>query len=430
MARRTDAINLTGISSLMNTSTIKPGLNLVDCENEVIGLNSKKSTKDEGVDIDSEINSLAKSLGLDLSKPNIQVKKITDVIDLKKKKHNKSDDDDEDVSEYDDDEEGSEYDDDDEDGSEYTDESGETGDTGETGETGETDDYSEYSESSSQRSGKSRGSSKSHGSSKSRGSRGSRNSHDSGHKKRDRDGDRRREHDGDRRREHDGDRHNRPLRVLPMPTLSSNAELNTAFDQIQADQPTAIGASREKIADEKRRKIDKIQQLYGALEEDGIDCSKITIPSVDHNMSEIDSILSTLQLKTDRNRYSTLANEVIMGMAEVVETVFNGERTIPLTGWRPDYTNYSATVAVKLHRMKYETSQIVSDFINEHKIGIKTRLALELLPSLIMYPSQQARNKKERGLNADSLKAKSRLNAISSIRGGDIKRDIDELDNI
>jgi hypothetical protein len=231
---------------------------------------------------------------------------------------------------------------------------------------------------------------------------------------------------------HDKMRIDKPRRheLHTLPEGRRHRHADEALDRLNQDQPSASGFNRERIMDEKMRKIEKIQQLYGALEEDGIDCSKITIPSTDNSIQEVDAVLSTLQLKNDRNRYSTLANEVIMGMAEVVEAVFNGERAIPLTGYRPDYTNYPATVSVKLHRMKYETSQVVSDFINEHKIGIKTRIGLELLPSFLLYPSQQARNKKERGLNNDSLKTKSRLAAISSIRKSDITADVDELNNI
>ena len=36
-------------------------------------------------------------------------------------------------------------------------------------------------------------------------------------------------------------------------------------------------------------------------------------------------------------------DEVILGCAEGIETVFDGTREVPFLGWRPDYTGYNAT---------------------------------------------------------------------------------------
>ena len=393
MARRTDAINLTGITSLMNKTKIKPGLDLDKCENEVIGFSAKKENKpDDMYNIDAEINKLASSLGLDLGKTDIQAKKITGVVDLK---HSSSEEESDSEEDSYDSEEGSDESYDSEEGSSYVSGSDGSEVSGSDGSDVSGSDGSEVS-----------GSDVSGSSDNSR-TRHMHRMHDKLHIR------------TSHRNEVSVPRRNHRHR-----------DTDDVLDRLNEDEPSAAGMSRERLMDDKARKIEKIQQLYGALEEDGIDCSKITIPSTDNSIHEIDAVLSTLQLKNDRNRYSTLANEVIMGMAEVVEAVFNGERAIPLTGYRPDYTNYPATVSVKLHRMKYETSQVVSDFINEHKIGIKTRIGLELLPSFLLYPSQQARNKKEKGLNNDSLRTKSRLAAISNIRKSDMNADINDINNI
>lgn len=66
------------------------------------------------------------------------------------------------------------------------------------------------------------------------------------------------------------------------------------------------------------------------LEEEGINCDGIKNPDIDMFLGEIDSILNVLRLKNDRNRYSTLAEEVILGFAEGIETVFDGSRSIPI----------------------------------------------------------------------------------------------------
>ena len=147
------------------------------------------------------------------------------------------------------------------------------------------------------------------------------------------------------------------------------------------------------------------------LDEEGIDCSSVSRPSLSAPMSEIDSVLGVLRLKNDRNRYSTIAEEMILGGAEAVATVFDGTRTIPILGWTPDYTGYPTTVNTKLHRMRYETSQVVGGIISRHNFGASTRILLELLPSFLLYPKAQKRQRGEPALGAD------RNDTIADARG-------------
>ena len=103
-----------------------------------------------------------------------------------------------------------------------------------------------------------------------------------------------------------------------------------------------------------------------SLEEEGIDCGNVNNPSSDCQMDEIDSVLNILRLKNDRNRYSSLAEEVILGLAEGIEAIFDGSRKIPFLGWKPDFVGYHNTVNIKLHRMRFETSQVVGKIIERY----------------------------------------------------------------
>ena len=158
---------------------------------------------------------------------------------------------------------------------------------------------------------------------------------------------------------------------------------------------------RERIQDVKNNKLEQIGQLRMILEEEGINCSEVTNPTIDSSIEEIDSVLNHLKLKNDRNRCSTLAEEVILGAAQGIETVFDGTREIPLLGWKPDYTGYHNTVNVKLHRMRFETSQLVGNIIKKYNLSPTSRILLELLPSFFLYPRYQRKQRGAPGLDTD-----------------------------
>jgi hypothetical protein len=134
-------------------------------------------------------------------------------------------------------------------------------------------------------------------------------------------------------------------------------------------------------------------------------------------------VLNVRRLKHDRNRYSTIAEEMILGAAEAIATVFDGTRTIPVLGWTPDYTGYPTTVNTKLHRMRYETSQVVGGIISKYNFGAPTRILFELLPSFLLYPKAQKRQRGEPALGAD------RSDTIADARGALARiRESDERD--
>jgi hypothetical protein len=164
---------------------------------------------------------------------------------------------------------------------------------------------------------------------------------------------------------------------------------------------TSFGVEHERVQDVKASKLEQIGQLRMTLEEEGADCSGVGAPTMGSPIEEIDSVLAILKLKNDRNRYSSLAEEVILGFAEGIETIFDGSREVPVVGWKPDYTGYHNTVNVKLHRMRFETSQVVGNVIEKYNIGPTTRIFMELLPSFFLYPRQQRKQRGAPGLHAD-----------------------------
>jgi hypothetical protein len=165
------------------------------------------------------------------------------------------------------------------------------------------------------------------------------------------------------------------------------------------------------------------------LEEEGIDCSSVSNPTPESQMKEIDAVLNILRLKNDRNRYSSLAEEVILGVAEGIETVFDGTRAVPLLGWRPDYTGYHSTVNAKLHRMRFETSQVVGNIIEKYNVGPTARIILEMLPSFFLYPRQRRAQRGKPGLSSDPHVADAG-GAMTAIRNADMPKSLEDARRI
>ncbi len=205
--------------------------------------------------------------------------------------------------------------------------------------------------------------------------------------------------------------------------------INSVVSDLRGETRTSFGVEQERVQDAKASKLEQIGQLRMTLEEEGIDCSGVGNPTAASPIKEIDDILKVLRLKNDRNRYSSLAEEVILGLAEGIETVFDGSRPLPILGFRPDYTGYNSTVNCKLHRMRFETSTVVSSIIDKYDIGPTTRIIMELLPSFFLYPRQQRKQKGAPGLSSDPHVADAR-GAFASIHDSDRRKNLDDVRNL
>ena len=194
-------------------------------------------------------------------------------------------------------------------------------------------------------------------------------------------------------------------RRFDMPHVKHDEEPNNVVKNIvsemYSENKTSYGSEREKIQDIKLSKIEQISQLKMTLEEEGISCDNIIQPNIESSLEQIDAVLNILRLKNDRNRYSTLAEEIILGMAEGIETIFDGNRKVPVVNWQPDYRGYHSTVNIKLHRMRFETSQVVGGIIDKYEISPIMRIIMELLPSFFLYPRQQSKQRSSPGLHTD-----------------------------
>jgi hypothetical protein len=141
--------------------------------------------------------------------------------------------------------------------------------------------------------------------------------------------------------------------------------------------------------DNKLIMVEQIDELWKVLEEDGVDMRIMTRPSRSSTYKEIEDIYRILLVKSDRRRYGSFAEELILGGAQLLEGAFNGKREY--FGYRPDLTGWQDTVKVRLRRMRFETSKIVGDVFTNLEIGPWSRLALELIPSAFLHMNMRSR---------------------------------------
>lgn len=176
---------------------------------------------------------------------------------------------------------------------------------------------------------------------------------------------------------------------------------NVLRDLDQAGGVSGFSVENERREDTKGFLLEDIDTLKGELVEDDVDISRI--PNVDHSSSleEVENVHKELKRKYDRRRYCSFANDFILAGVYGLEMLFDGERQ--WGPYQPDLTDWHNTVKVKLRRMRYETSTIVSNIMQEYNIGPGTRIMLELIPSMILHSRMRSSQYDEESYTGDEM---------------------------
>lgn len=170
---------------------------------------------------------------------------------------------------------------------------------------------------------------------------------------------------------------------------SSNWKKEESTSSKSWDYTNAL--EEENRDDMKLRLLERIDNLKEELEDDGINLDKI--PSVDFSskLEEIENTAKLLMLKATRNRYSNMGEEFILAISNGLEILCNGKREF--FGIKPDLTNCTDIVKVKLRRVKNETSQIVADVVEKYEIPPLFTVLIELVPALFLHSQRRSRQK-------------------------------------
>jgi len=171
-----------------------------------------------------------------------------------------------------------------------------------------------------------------------------------------------------------------------------------------------IDIQREHDEDKKIALMEEIDMLKSILKEDNINYSDIKIPGEGASVADMMKARTRLLHRNDRNRCRTFGEEIFMTAAQGLEYLFDGQRDY--FGRRPDLTGWSSTVGVKLRRMRFDTSTMVTNVMSEYNFGPMARIGMELIPSAFMH-SRMRKNIEAKG---DLYTSKQMNSMISHIR--------------
>ena len=124
------------------------------------------------------------------------------------------------------------------------------------------------------------------------------------------------------------------------------------------------------------------------LDDDGIKIADIQLVTSDNTFDEVESVYKQLRYRNDHARYCSFANEFAQMGALGLEWAFDGRKSY--IGFKPDLTGWSSTLNIKMRRLSYETSSLVSDGMREYNVGNFTRVLLELVPSIFLHAKMRA----------------------------------------
>lgn len=164
------------------------------------------------------------------------------------------------------------------------------------------------------------------------------------------------------------------------------------MDEEYGSQP-AFSVEKEKEEDEKSRKLEAIESLREILMDEGENLDRIPNVTSTSSMADIDGVYKMLNMKNDRKRCTTFAEEGILLGAHAVEWAFDGQKTY--FGHRPDMTDWHKSVQAKLRRMRHDTSQVVGQVMQQIGMGPGTRLLFEILPSAFLYSKMRKTQHKD-----------------------------------
>jgi len=141
---------------------------------------------------------------------------------------------------------------------------------------------------------------------------------------------------------------------------------------------------------EKLKYLDQIDNLRDDLLSDGINISKV--PSVNHDspIEEIKRIYTILTIKNCRDKYREFGEEIILSASSGLEYLFDGEKEY--FGYTPDLTGYSDTLKIKLRRLRYETTTIVSNIMEKYEMDPMTKFMASIVPSMIMHSAMRKKH--------------------------------------
>ena len=163
----------------------------------------------------------------------------------------------------------------------------------------------------------------------------------------------------------------------------------------------------EEIKNKKAMLIEQIQLLKLLLEENGDNVDNIPDVNENDDLKKLEHIHRILKIKKDRSQFSTMGEEILLFFVHLLENVFDGKTTY-FGKYSPDIRGWNNSIRHRLRRNRFETSTIVSNFVENYQLSPHSKLLLDLVPSLFLYAYQKGTHtskfsKKELNDNLSSI---------------------------
>jgi hypothetical protein len=182
--------------------------------------------------------------------------------------------------------------------------------------------------------------------------------------------------------------------------------INRVMGNIRSDD---FSLETERKEDLKCAMLSEIDSLIEVFENNGVDISRI--PKVDESSpyATVEKVLKILRHKNDHKRYCAFASEGIMFGAYLLEAMFDGKRTF-FGKYQPNLEGISTRIQSKIERMEHDMGVIVSDTLQEYNISPGTRVAMEIIPSVLIQARENESKIEGQYYNrADAARANARL---------------------
>lgn len=165
-------------------------------------------------------------------------------------------------------------------------------------------------------------------------------------------------------------------------------ERRSHIEQVVGDGPGAFNMDALRNDDLKCAHLAEIDSLMTSLQNEEVDTSRL--PKVD-STSSFDDVVTALKIwrhRSDSLRCTSFAEEGLVLLAHLLSDLFDGKTTY-FGRFRPDMTGYHNHMHSKLKRIRPDTGAVVSNMISAGGIGPGLRIAMELIPNMLIYSKQR-----------------------------------------
>lgn len=178
--------------------------------------------------------------------------------------------------------------------------------------------------------------------------------------------------------------------TLNIPTLSDNSP-----NFLDTDYGKKIDISKIDIHDESAKiPVDElladIDNYIAELDMNGIAHDRVPKPERSSSYNNILTIRNILKSKSERIVAGTIGESLVLGAANLLGSVFDGERNIG--PFRPNLVGWDATLATKLHRNRSQIATVTQKGLDQIGLSGSASILVDLFFSAITYSSRNSKS--------------------------------------